>query len=519
MTRGRIERGLLAIILLGYAIVGAAFAIFTPAWQAPDEPAHYNYVAQVARNGCCPVIEVGDWDQAYLKQLTTEHFKPELLGKLDTIQYEDHQPPLYYLLASVVFKVTNGSLVALRLFSVLLGAGIVVCAYGVGKVMLPNAPAVGLGAAAVVAFVPQHVAMLAAVENDALAELLIAVTLLATVIYLKAVPSRRISVPEAAEPTAEELPPGTPTLRKSAVWSAVSWREDTAQPAKRAARTLFNAPTPLVLGLLVGLGLITKASTYFLAGIVPLAMLMQWWMVRKEVSAGAKRAAPLPTLARDLALFLVPALILGGLWWVHNFGVYGFPDFLGLRQHNLVVADQGRTVTQIAAVGWGEYLREGAETTFHSFWGQFGWMALPMPDWVYSVLLVVMAIVIAGLVMDVIRGYFIPTPSLSTGGEMTSDGTSTAQRQAWLIVWLTALLAVVQYVYYNTEFLQLQGRYMFPGLIPFGLGMALGVEAWRRVLLRRVAWAEWLAAVVFLPLAVLDLYLLWRFIVPLLRAG
>ena len=48
-----------------------------------------------------------------------------MLGDLPTIQYEDHQPPLYYLLASLVFQLTNGSLIALRLFSVLIGAGVV----------------------------------------------------------------------------------------------------------------------------------------------------------------------------------------------------------------------------------------------------------------------------------------------------------------------------------------------------------------------------------------------------------
>ncbi|MBK8031792.1 MAG: hypothetical protein IPK17_20350 [Chloroflexi bacterium] len=112
----------LFVLLIVYVIVGALYAVRTPAWQAPDEPAHYNYAAQVAANGCCPVIEMGDWDSAYLDTLKAERFPPDLLDRLPTIQYEDHQPPLYYLLSGLVYRLTDGSLTALRLLSVLISA-------------------------------------------------------------------------------------------------------------------------------------------------------------------------------------------------------------------------------------------------------------------------------------------------------------------------------------------------------------------------------------------------------------
>ena len=44
----------LALILVAYFIVGGLFAINTPAWQAPDEPAHYNYILQVAHKAAAP---------------------------------------------------------------------------------------------------------------------------------------------------------------------------------------------------------------------------------------------------------------------------------------------------------------------------------------------------------------------------------------------------------------------------------------------------------------------------------
>lgn len=450
MTARTLERALLIGILLLYLLVAGLFALRTPDWQAPDEPAHYNYVAQVAGQGCCPQIAQGDWDAAYLDTLKAERFRADLLEGLARIQYEDHQPPLYYLLAAPVYRLTDGSLIALRLFSALLGGIVVLSAYALGRALLPDRPQIALGMAALVAFLPQHVAILASVNNDALGWALTGLILWLTMLYVKAMPlaGRRIS--------------------------------------------------PLLLGALVGMGFITKASTYFLAGLVPLAILLRWWSQRE---AGSARS-----LARDGLLFAGPALLIGALWWLRNFGVYGFPDFLGLRAHDLVVAGQPRTAERIALVGWGAYLAESLQTTFNSFWGQFGWMALPMPQWIYLGLQALLLAAFGGLVLD------------DTLLRRKRPALSPAQRNAWIVLWTALLLAALQYVYYNTEFLQLQGRYMFSALLPFALLVVLGLDVWRRLLLARWSWARWLVAAIFLPLAALDVYLLLRFIEPLLAA-
>lgn len=56
------------VIWLLYLVIGTLFAIYTPPWQAPDEPAHYNYVRQLA-DGRWPAIEPGDYDQDLLSYL------------------------------------------------------------------------------------------------------------------------------------------------------------------------------------------------------------------------------------------------------------------------------------------------------------------------------------------------------------------------------------------------------------------------------------------------------------------
>ncbi len=446
---------ILGLILGAYFIVGGLFAIYTPAWQAPDEPAHYNYIAQVAVNGCCPKIEQGDWDSAYLDQLKAARFAPELLANLPAIQYEDHQPPLYYLLQVPLFTLAGGSLVALRLFSLLMGSGIVLCAYYLGLAVMPDRPQVALAAAALVAFLPQHLAGLASVSNDALANLLIAGTLLGIVLYLKG-----------------------DSIRE--------WQ----------------------LGLLVGLGLLTKVSTLFLIGLVPLAIVIRGWLdTRLSKHPLLVRMRP---VVRLLVIFAFPALVLGGIWWLHSINTYGFPDLFGLRQHDQVVTGQPRTAELIAQIGFGGYLKVAVQTTFDSFWGQFGWMGVPMPEWIYTALLLLMVVSGSGLLINTFVGKRLkPTPH--------DADVITRQRVTWAFMGLGILLAVLEYLYYNTVFLQLQGRYMFTGVMPFALVMALGVDGWRGWLAQRIRLLHPLVTVVpFAVFALLDLYLLWRVIVPAL---
>lgn len=435
-------RWLLPALLLVYGVLAVGFVLRTPAWQAPDEPAHYNYVAQVAENGCCPTIEPGDWDQAYLDTLRGHQFAPELLDALDTLQYEDHQPPLYYLLAAPVYSGSGGSLTALRLVSVLFGAGVVVCAYGVGRALLPDRRAVAVAAAALVAFLPQHLAILGSVNNDSLAELIVGLTLWLLILYIRG--------------------------RDVPVW---------------------------LLGVLVGVGLLTKVNTLFLVGLVPLGLLLRWWL--------ARRAGGLLALVRGLAVFALPAVVLAGLWWLRNISVYGWPDLFGLGAHDSVVVGQPRTAEMIAAEGWGAYLQAALNTTYSSFWGQFGWMAYPLQPWMYNVLTVFLGVAGLGLLVGLWRGRGAP-------------GNAT-QRAAWGLVLVALGVAFAQFVYYNTEFLQFQGRYLYPGLIPFALLVALGLDNWRLVLFGGQATRGWwLAPALVALLAPFDLYLLWR-VIPLLN--
>jgi 4-amino-4-deoxy-L-arabinose transferase-like glycosyltransferase len=417
---------LLILIIAVYLLAGGLYAVYTPAWQAPDEPAHYNYVRFVAEHGDLPVLRPGDYPAAYLEQIKSARFPLDM--PIDPIRYEAWQPPLYYLLATPIYQLASGALIPLRLLSVVLGAGLVVTAYAIALTVRPGDTRLALGTAAFVAFVPMHLTMAASVNNDALAELLLALVMLRLMQWAREAPGK-----------------GEATLRPYSL---------------------------AITGLLLGLGLITKATVYVVA--ISLALVALLW--------GERRPA---LLVRRAAAVFGPALVLAIPWYARNATLYGWTDLLGKRNHDAIVVGQLRTADYLAQVGWMAYLRDFATTSFHSFWGQFGWMAVPMDGRVYLALGLLSALAVAGLILAV--GDSPPSNSPLRGGRIAASplaggiegGNAVHLASLWVI--LTALF----YIYYNLSFVQFQGRYLFPALAPIGLFATLGL---RTILSRRRAW-------------------------------
>jgi len=224
----------------------------------------------------------------------------------------------------------------------------------------------------------------------------------------------------------------------------------------------------------------------------------------------AHRSQPAPRkvawlIQRGILVF-VPALILGSLWWIRNIAVYGWPDFLASIRHAAVVIGQPTSTDWIAQYGWGYLLGHFFTVTFQSFWGQFGWMGVPMPPRYYVALGTFSLVALAGCVW-----YFsIKYPMSNTLESLSAP--SLKFGIGYLIFWV--ILAVLVYVYYNTTFVQHQGRYLFPALIPIGLIFTVGLRQWTTLLPR--AWRDVALAVPFAALAALDLVALFRMIVPAL---
>ena len=434
----------LLLILACYLFVGGLYAAQVPAWQAPDEPAHYNYIRQLAE-GHLPIMAAGDYDQAYLDEIREARFDPQY--SVEQIEYEDWQPPLYYLLLTPIFLLSNGSLLMLRFTSLLIGAGVIFLAYQIARLLFPQAEWVAWSTAVFVAFIPQHVAMLASVNNDSLSELFIALLLYMTLRWVTRTGIRK---------------------------------------AEDDRRWLVG------LGLVLGLGFLTKATVYLMAPVLGIVLLGQYWRAW-------------PRLFQAGILLFAPAFLLGAIWWVRNVVVYGGLDALGKAAHDAVVVGQPRTTEWITLYGLDGTIQRFFQTTFNSFWGQFGWMAVPMRVEVYWLLLALSGTAVLGLLLYRFTTTQIPVQFRS--------------RLPVLILWLVFLLTLAIHVGYNVTFVQHQGRYLFPALIPISLGFSLGLGTWL-LLVERPFRRERPLLVNFFPLGIgaalvaLDIFALFNFILP-----
>ncbi len=406
LPRGYAPCSLLLLAL--YVALATLFAVTTPAWQNPDEPAHYNYIAHLAQGKGLPVLQPGDYDQAYLEQLKREKFPPQL--SVEPVRYEFHQPPLYYLLATPVFWLTGGSLLALRLFSALLGGGVTLLVAAIARTLFPHRPWIALGAMAFTALLPMHLAILSAVNNDSLAELLIAGTVLALLGWLK---------------------------------GALERGSQGASPKQLVA-----------VSVLLGLALLTKATAYILLPIAVLVVAGVTWQARREEGLWGE-------LLRHLLAVTGPALLLGLPLWIRNWRVYGPGDILGLRWHDRVVTGQPLTSEWIAAHGWAAYSLRALRFTFDSFWGVFGWLGVFMDSRIYTALLVFSLILAMGLAAWLL--------GLGRGERRLSR----FQGWGLATLTLLLLAAVASYAWYNLRFVQHQGRYLFPALPAIALFAAL----------------------------------------------
>ena len=409
----------------------------------PDEPAHYNYVRHLAETGRFPVLQMGDYPYDYLEEIKAAKF-PDAMS-IGPIRYEAHQPPLYYLLAAVIYKAASSlpldqQVVVLRLFSVVLGGLLLTVAYRLVKEIFPESEVLALATTAFVATVPMHIAMTAAINNDALAELILSLLLLLAVRRLKdAIPTRRYV---------------------------------------------------LLGGLLFGLGLLTKTTIYPAVLLPAVVEVGRWWR------QGRCSRPPL----RPLVALLTLSLSLSFWWFARNLLTYGDLDLFGWGRHDAIVVGQPRTAEWVAQFGAKTVAKAFVLTTFKSFWAQFGWMGILVDERIYLVLFLLCGVVGLGLALFVVK-------SVARPHSLSRD-----QRWALGLLALSALLTLVSYAWYNLTFVQHQGRYLFPALVPLGLFFALGFRE-----LIAEEHEGLLFAFLFLGLLALDLICLFRFIVPYFR--
>lgn len=414
------------ILLAAYFVLGSLYLRATPHGRTPDEREHVRTIEQIALEGCCPVLEVRDtW-----------------------IDYEDHQPPLYYLLLAPIYRATDGDLDALRAATLFIGGGALVGAWSAMRALFPNQLWVAIGVTGFIAFLPQRLGMVVGVNNDALAESLAAALLALCLWWLR------------------------PNSRVQPIW----------------------------IGVLLGVCFVTKLTLYPLTAAVGMALLLR-----------ARRAErPMRAFVRGALAIGVPAALIGGVLWLRNIVVYGFPDFLAQQRHDalaLSLSGQPTMAEWIERKGIGGWLGDLIGTTFQSFWGQFGEMAVPMHPLTYQILHVLTALAVIGA----LYAFFSRARQLSQ-----------AQRDGLIVLGVALVGVTGAFLYYNLKFVQFQGRYLYPALIPIALFYVSGAAGFGLFLRARLQVARQLlsltalSAALSLAMAGFAVYALYRVLIPFL---
>jgi len=431
--------GLLAVIGVVYLVLAVGWNRATPPFDNPDEPAQWNYVRAVADTGSLPVLRVGDDPAQLLDRLRSARFPAG--ESIDTIRYESHQPPLYYATAAIVYKLTarlslKQHVEAVRLLSTLFGVLTILASWRLTRLLLPAEPALALATASFVAFVPMHINMTAAVENDAFSNLLLTLSMLGLLLWLQ---------------------------------RGFAWRG------------------ALVLGLVMGLALLTKVTALV---VLPLALLAAFLRYQRA-SADGRHAHPFGAL---LVAYAVTLVMWGG-WVIRNVLTYGWHDPLALDINRLVVPQPLTGPVTLAAA------QRFITISFDSFWAQFGWMGIPVPR-VYPVLTLLSALAAVGLVVALVR-------ALRTQSAVAN---LRARAGEFILVLSWPLLVFASDVQYNLTFIQAQGRYLFPAVGGIGLFFMLGLS---RLASPRLSTLT--IATVSVLLAVLSAVLLKTVVVPAWR--
>ncbi len=370
MIRSHQRLACLAILCI-YLGLGAVYSWINPIFESPDELRHYPYVKQLADGGGLPIQRPGEetlWEQ------------------------EGSQPPLYYALAALLTGWINtddlpalrqvnphaqvgiplapdnknvvlhlghdafpwrGTALAVhlvRLFSLFLGLGTLLCTYALARALYPQRPELALGALAVNALIPQFLFISASVNNDNLVTLLSSLALLLMVRWV---------------------------LRPAPRWRL------------------------LLLGAVIGLACLSKLSGIGLLPLAAAALALGRWPQRPSAEAPSTAApsswpAAIRAWLADLAYIVVPVLLIAGWWYGRNLRLYGDP--FGL---NAMLALVGRRATlPTLADLWGE-----GRGFVMSFWGLFGAFNILMrPAWVYPLLNGLALLSFLGLLRQIVQG-------------------------------------------------------------------------------------------------------------------
>jgi hypothetical protein len=422
------------LIILLFLLLGSAYAVTTPIFEASDELWHYPMARHLAEGNPLPVQDpehVGPWKQEASQQPLYYYLAAALTfwidtSDMDTVRWLNPHVDNGILTADgntnlVIHRPQqesfpwHGTVLAvrlIRLLSVVMGAGTVYFTWRIAGILFPQQPELALGAAAVNAFTPMFLFISGAVNNDNLAMLLCSAALFQIL----------------------RTHPGEPRMGDS-----------------------------LALGVTLGLTALTKTSALGLIPLGVLSLLIAVWLQN-----GRPGRSGLARVARHTLLIVLPVVLIAGWWYYRNYRLYG--DWLGWNAFIQVLGRRAHpaSLRQLWGERWGFSL---------SYWGLFGGVNVPMPTWIYRALNGVAVVAFLGVALYLAR--------LTAGIRYAKTGSRpiAAVRLGWplglLILWTAAIVAGL--VRWATVTWSSQGRLVFPAISAISVLLVTGLFGWLRV--------------------------------------
>lgn len=447
----------LAALLAAVLVIGVAWAIAVPPGQVPDEPNHVGYVQSIAARHELPgssrrtlsteedlslafalrgyvtrnTLRQPAWTPAAYERWKAVGDLPASDGGGRFPQGEN--PPLYYAYEALAHWALGGGtffdrLYAMRILSVLLLLVTATGAWLLAGEVFGNRRLLQLAAAALAGLQPMVTFISAGVNPDA--------ALFAT-------------------------------------WTVALWL------GTRIVRRGLTPRTGIALGVVVGLGIWAKATSWGLVPAAVFAMAVGWRRLRVRGSprSGVPLAAALASLGVVAGAWIVTATALG------RSIVNEAPVRAGVKQPSLTSM---HSLREFASYVWQFYLprlsfqnpfwgmggggQRFYDTWLRTGWGAFGWLEVRLPEWLYPAFGIASALLILGGVAALARAHI-------------RRRVDPAQ-VAFLLLAVVGLFLVLHwadYVYITVERHAVeQGRYVLPLISIGGLAAAGTVSLLRR---------------------------------------
>jgi 4-amino-4-deoxy-L-arabinose transferase-like glycosyltransferase len=469
-------RSQITLLVVLFLALGVFYSLATPPLEASDEFDHYPYVQYVQTRHALPVMNPDDpepWRQEGGQPPLYYALMAGLTSWIDTSDLEEVRWLNHHAFIGIPGQVGNKNLVihrpereafpwrgtvlavhVIRLASVALGAVTVWLVWRVADQLCPQSRWVPLLAAALTAFNPMFLFVSAAVNNDVLAALFGSLSLL----LLTKISNIKYQISNRA------------------------WVVDY-----------------LVLGIVLGLGALTKLS---LVAMIPLALLVVTLCTWRRYSgvSFSRRAA---LVIGHCSLLILIASAISGWWFLRNLRLYGDPTAISVFMQILGYRAAPLTLRDL----WEEF-----GTFRRTYWGLFGGVNVPAPEpmYVFYDLLSLAGLVglglhawrrlsdLRGASADLRSDAHVPNGA-APGGAGSSDPAGLRLGAWWVpALWVGILFAAL--LRWVLMYYSFQGRLMFPGIAALSTFLALGLGEWLPERWRPAA--AWMAGGVLLALAI-----------------